>query len=57
MSLFISGLVTAVNTGLDSGVYFRWMRAFSIALPAAFITIIILKPIVNWLTQRLLSNK
>jgi len=57
MSLFMSGLVTTVNTGFERDIFYRWMHTFSIALPAAFITIMILKPLINWLTERLLQDK
>jgi len=57
MSLFMSGLITAINTGFERDIFNRWMHAFSIALPAAFITIMILKPLINWLTERLLQDR
>ena len=31
MSFLISGVITAVNTGLDGGTFGRWMQAFPIA--------------------------
>jgi len=51
MSVIMSGVITAVNTGIDDGFlerYFNsWLFAFPVALFAAFTMAPILKSLVN----------
>lgn len=39
MSLLMTGLITWLNTGLDEGFGARWVRAFYIAWPIAFLLV------------------
>ena len=50
MSLFMSGIVTVVNTGIDAEIVPRWMRALYITFPAAFLALLILKPVASLIT-------
>ena len=47
MSLLMSGMITAVNTGMDAGYWGRWLHAWTIALPAAFIVALASRPLVQ----------
>jgi len=38
-------VVTIVNTGLDSGVFVRWLLAWSLACPAAIVAAYLLRPL------------
>ncbi len=55
MSLFMSGVIIVVSTGMDNEVIHRWMHAFYIAFPMAFIALLILKPIAHLVTRSLIS--
>jgi hypothetical protein len=57
MSLFMSGIVTVANTGIDAGIIGRWMCAFYIACPSAFVALIILRPIASRITRILMGLK
>jgi len=51
ISLLMSGVITAANTGLDRGIIQRWVHVFYIAFPSAFIAMLILGPIANLITR------
>lgn len=44
MSAFVAGVVTAINTGLEPGFALRWLKAWSIALPAAIVAAYLFRP-------------
>ena len=55
MSLFMSGVIIVASTGMDNEVIQRWIHAFYIAFPMAFIALLILKPIACLITRSLIS--
>ena len=56
MSLIMSGVVVAVNTGFLDGFFFRWgysiMFAYPIALIAAFTLAPLMRPLVNKIASK-----
>ena len=40
MSALVALAVTAINTGVDAGLFARWLRAWSLALPVAWLAAI-----------------
>ena len=56
MSVIMSGVVVAVNTGISDGFFFRWgysiMFAYPIALIAAFTLAPLLRPLVNKIASK-----
>tara|TARA_Y100001970_G_scaffold106788_1_gene133814 strand:+ start:389 stop:616 length:228 start_codon:yes stop_codon:yes gene_type:complete len=56
MSIIMSGVVVAVNTGVSNGFFFRWgyslMFAYPIALIAAFTLAPIMRPLVNKIASK-----
>lgn len=54
MSFFMSGVMTLVNTGFDTGFFLRWIGSFSIgyvvAYPAALLAMPIARRIVDKIT-------
>jgi Protein of unknown function (DUF2798) len=47
MALLMSGLLTAINVGLNAAFVFRWFKGFAIAWPIAFILVLVLAPLVR----------
>ena len=45
MSAFVALVVTALNTGIDVGLFLRWSRAWAIACPAAIVAAYLLRPV------------
>ena len=56
MAFIMTCIVTFLNTGYDSGFVQRWMHAFIIAWPMAFICILILARRVRSLVNHLTST-
>ncbi|MBV0933328.1 DUF2798 domain-containing protein [Marinobacterium sp. A346] len=52
----MTGVITAINTGLDNGFLARWGKAFIIAWPIAFSLIFILAVRVQRLASRICSR-
>ena len=56
MSVIMSGVVTAVNTGINDGFLVRyfnsWLFAFPVALFAAFTMAPIMRPFVNKIASK-----
>ena len=56
MSVIMSGVVTAVNTGIGDGFlerYFNsWLFAFPVSLLAAFTMALIMRPLVNKIASK-----
>jgi hypothetical protein len=46
-SFLMSGLITIVNTGLAGDFVVRWMHAWSIAFPCAFLVSLLIRPVVS----------
>jgi len=51
MSLLMSGVITVMNTGLDTQFVFRWLRAFLVAWAVAFPLVTFIAPIAGRLTE------
>lgn len=56
MALIMSGLLVALNTGIDSQFLGRWMHSFAVAFPIAFITAGSIAPWVQKLVDRIFPN-
>lgn len=54
MAFCMSGILTALNTGLDGGFLLRWMRAFLVAWACAFPLVLLFAPITRQIVARLL---
>ena len=56
MSVIMSGVVVAVNTGVSDGFFFRWgysiMFAYPIALISAFTLAPLMRPLVNKIASK-----
>ena len=56
MSVIMSGVVVAVNTGISDGFFFRWgysiMFAYPISLIAAFKLAPLMRPLVNKIASK-----
>lgn len=46
MVLLVSSLLVSINTGLDSGWPMRLLRAYVITWPIAFLTLLVVRPLV-----------
>lgn len=55
-NLLMSGVITVANTGMDTGIIQRWVHAFYIAFPSAFIALLILRPIASLITRALVRG-
>lgn len=47
MSIFMTSVITAVNTGLGGAFLERWGKAFLLGFPLAFLSILVLAPSVR----------
>ena len=56
MSIIMSGVVTAVNTGIDNGFLERHFNSFIFALPVAIITAFTMAPIIRTLVNKIASK-
>lgn len=52
MAVFMSGVITAFNTGVDAGFLLRWGKALTLAFPMAWIAAIVWAPIAQKITAR-----
>ncbi len=57
MGLLMSGIVTALNTGFDAGYISRWLNAFVIVVPIAFVSILLLGPIARKIAAALTKSE
>jgi hypothetical protein len=55
MAVFMSGVVTALNTGIDPDFPRRWLKSFAVAYPLAWVAAIIWAPIAMRLTARFVT--
>lgn len=51
MSLLMSGVITFINTGMDSEFIYRWLPAFLVAWAVAFPLVTFIAPIAVKLTE------
>lgn len=56
MSLFMSAIITFINTGSAAGFLLRWMHAFVVAWAAAFPLVTLMAPVARRLTELLLGK-
>ncbi|MCW3481539.1 DUF2798 domain-containing protein [Neisseriaceae bacterium JH1-16] len=56
MSMLMSGVLTALNTGLSEGFLLRWLGAFGVSIYVAFPLSLFGAPRLHALTLRLLSR-
>lgn len=52
MSVIMSGWITWLNVGFQPNYGARWLHAFLAAWPAAFVSVVLIAPAVQRLTQR-----
>ena len=55
MSLLMSGVITFINTGMDSEFIYRWMPAFFVAWAVAFPLVTFIAPMAVRLTEMTLG--
>lgn len=55
MALIMSAFLVAFNTGIDSGWPLRTLRAYVLAWPLAFVSLLLIRPVVvklvSWTTE------
>ncbi len=56
MVTIMTCVITLVNTGFDSGFFWRWLHSFYIAWPIAFVLILIGAPRLQSFAARLIKN-
>jgi hypothetical protein len=52
MAVFMSGVITALNTGLGGDFLARWGKAFAVAFPLAWAAAVLWAPIAQKITVR-----
>ncbi len=57
MGLLMSGIITAINTGFDAGYVNRWLRAFAIVVPIAFVVMQLLGPLARIIATALTESE
>jgi hypothetical protein len=55
MSAFVAAVVTVINTGIDGGLPWRWLLAWSIACPVAIVAAYLFRPLA-WRAACLVSR-
>jgi len=56
MSVFMSCIITIVNTGIETDFFLRWLKAWIVAFPLAFLAGNFFAPISRKITDRLTSD-
>ena len=56
LALLMTGVITFINTGLDTGFLLRWGQAFVIAGPIALIIVLLLEPHDRIIAERLCTR-
>lgn len=56
MVLTMTAIATFINTGLDAGYVARWLHAFAIAWPIAFLAVNVMGPIARRLTAWVVAD-
>ena len=57
MSVIMSGVVVAVNTGISDGFFFRWGYSLMFAYPIALIAAFTLAPLIRPLVDKIASKE
>jgi len=55
MAFLMSMVIVATNSGLQAGYLFRVLHAYALAMPIAFVCVLIVRPIVMYLVQQLVD--
>jgi hypothetical protein len=55
MAILMSGVITALNTGLDAGFFSRWRHAFALAFPLAWAAAIVWAPIARAIAVKIVT--
>jgi hypothetical protein len=55
MVLMMTAIATYINTGADAGYIARWLKAFFIAWPIAFVAVNVMGPLARRLTALVIS--
>ena len=53
MSLLMTLIITYVNTGIDSGYLYRFLKAWAVGLPIAITTALLVGPITKKLVDKI----
>ena len=56
LSIIMSGIITAINTGLENNYFDRWFKSWTFAFPIALISTMMLSPIIRLLVDRIASK-
>jgi hypothetical protein len=56
MTLIVSGITTAINVGVPADFVARWMKAWLPTWAIAFPALLVVRPFVQKLTERLISR-
>ena len=57
MSVIMSGVVVAVNTGISEGFFFRWGYSIMFASPIALISAFTLAPLMRPMVNKIASKE
>jgi len=57
MSIFMSCVITIVNTGIEGEFLLRWLKAWSVGFPLAFLARTFFAPIAKKITEKLTTPK
>lgn len=53
----MSGVITAINTGIDGAFIGRWLHAYALAFALAFPSVTFIAPIVQRFVDRITNGK
>ncbi|WP_029148554.1 DUF2798 domain-containing protein [Methylophilus sp. 5] len=56
MAFLMSMVIVAANSGMQAGYLFRVLHAYALAMPIAFLCVLIVRPVVMYLVQRLVDT-
>ncbi|MBI3561805.1 MAG: DUF2798 domain-containing protein [Gammaproteobacteria bacterium] len=57
MAFIMTGIITAINVGVDPHFIARWLKAFVLAWPMAFLIVLLLGPTVRGFAQRICNRE
>jgi hypothetical protein len=55
MAILMSGVITALNTGVDAGFFNRWGKSFALAFPLAWGAAIVWAPIARTIAVKIVT--
>jgi len=56
MAFFMSGVLVAINTGIDDGFFIRWAYSFIIAFPIAYPIAFFVGPLVHKVVSKIFPD-